>query len=53
MKISCTIDEFKTIVEACYGNRLLRSDACANCVFGDICANQDGIAADIEIVKED
>lgn len=53
MKISCTIDEFKAIVEVCYGNRLIHADPCATCVLHDICKDSDGIAADIEIIKED
>lgn len=53
MKISCTIDEFRTIIENCYDNRVLSGSPCAKCVLHYICKDSDGIAADIEIVKED
>lgn len=50
MKITCTIQEFKAMVETCYGQRVFQTNPCTGCVMSSICKG-DGINADIEILE--
>lgn len=55
MKITCTIDEMKELIEVCYGNRVFMPDACRSCVMARFCKDTgyQGLTADFEIIKEE
>lgn len=53
MKISCTIDELRSILESCFSNRCVSAEnLCPMCAFYRICSGSDGIKADFEIIEE-
>lgn len=53
MKITCTTDEMKTIIENCYGNRMFFADTCERCALSKVCKDgkYEGISVDFELIK--
>lgn len=52
MKISCTIDELRSILESCFSNRCVSAEnLCPMCALYRICSGSDGIKADFEIIE--
>ena len=53
MKITCTIEELRSIFESCFKNRVVdKQNLCPMCALYRICGGSDGIKADFEIIEE-